>query len=235
MKSADRSSWTFGEVLSWHLFENGSRPDGHPNSPGKIWGKKEFAAAAGKEDARSVRYWLANKHLPVELIGIENALFGENQAYAAWRHELRRAFGAAKKGSATAGAVAVWTGCPYPGLRSFRTEEFAIFVGRDREISELVDRLRIPSLGFLSIVGGSGAGKSSLVRAGLLPALEKDGNGGDHRVVLAFTPTLVTKNPFVELASKLAPELSRDGARKPVDLAKPALLREPGRISSYLD
>src|SRR5215510_1624100 len=59
---------------------------------------------------------------------------------------------------------------PFPGLRPFAVEEADLFFGRDRQSDELVRRLA--SRRFLAVVGTSGSGKSSLVRAGLLPSLE---------------------------------------------------------------
>ena len=61
---------------------------------------------------------------------------------------------------------------PYPGIRPFRTEEGNLFFGREDNIAELKEKL---SCRFLSIVGTSGSGKSSLVRAGLIPELLNDG------------------------------------------------------------
>jgi WD40 repeat protein len=58
---------------------------------------------------------------------------------------------------------------PYPGLRPFTTEESHLFFGRDQQIAELVARLERNR--FVAVVGVSGGGKSSLVRAGLIPAL----------------------------------------------------------------
>jgi formylglycine-generating enzyme required for sulfatase activity len=58
---------------------------------------------------------------------------------------------------------------PYPGLRPFQTSEAALFFGREGHTSELLRRLSEHR--FLAVVGSSGSGKSSLVRAGLLPAL----------------------------------------------------------------
>ncbi len=58
---------------------------------------------------------------------------------------------------------------PYPGLRPFQFEEAHLFFGRDEQRNELLNRLR--SSRFLAVVGTSGSGKSSLVRAGLLPGL----------------------------------------------------------------
>ncbi|HEV8241357.1 MAG TPA: hypothetical protein VGS57_18470 [Thermoanaerobaculia bacterium] len=58
---------------------------------------------------------------------------------------------------------------PFPGLRPFEPDEDHLFFGREREIDELLRRLRTTR--FLAIVGTSGCGKSSLVRSGLIPSL----------------------------------------------------------------
>ena len=59
--------------------------------------------------------------------------------------------------------------CPYKGLASFDTEDAEYFFGREQLVAELVARLVGAPL--LAVVGPSGSGKSSVVRAGLLPAL----------------------------------------------------------------
>lgn len=58
---------------------------------------------------------------------------------------------------------------PFPGLRPFEADEEHLFFGREREIADLVRRLG--SQRFLSVIGTSGSGKSSLVRSGLIPSL----------------------------------------------------------------
>ncbi len=58
---------------------------------------------------------------------------------------------------------------PYVGLRPFFFEDSLYFFGRDRQINDLLTLLRHNR--FLGVVGSSGSGKSSLVRAGLLPML----------------------------------------------------------------
>jgi len=58
---------------------------------------------------------------------------------------------------------------PFPGLRPFNFEDNHLFFGRDEQITELASRLRKNR--FVAVVGTSGSGKSSLVRAGLLPEL----------------------------------------------------------------
>jgi hypothetical protein len=59
---------------------------------------------------------------------------------------------------------------PYPGLRAFRPEESDIFFGREEQTDRLLERLQRSH--FLAVVGPSGCGKSSLVRAGMIAALE---------------------------------------------------------------
>ena len=61
--------------------------------------------------------------------------------------------------------------CPYPGMRAFTLDDQFPFFGRDRESEELLQHLRQSR--FLTVIGGSGSGKSSLVFAGLVPRLRK--------------------------------------------------------------
>lgn len=59
---------------------------------------------------------------------------------------------------------------PYPGLRPFKREESDIFFGREQHVDQLLEKLAQQH--FLAVVGTSGCGKSSLVKAGMLPALD---------------------------------------------------------------
>ncbi|MET9526614.1 nSTAND1 domain-containing NTPase [Streptomyces coeruleorubidus] len=77
--------------------------------------------------------------------------------------------------------------CPYRGLASYRHEDARWFFGRERSTDALVAQLRaVPETGGLvMLVGASGAGKSSLLNAGLVPALRdgalgEDLDGGDR-------------------------------------------------------
>ena len=58
---------------------------------------------------------------------------------------------------------------PFPGLRAFEPDEDHLYFGRERQIDDLL--IRLGETRFLSVVGTSGCGKSSLVRAGLVPSL----------------------------------------------------------------
>jgi len=60
--------------------------------------------------------------------------------------------------------------CPFKGLASFDIADGAYFFGRERIVAELVARLAAMTFGI--VVGPSGSGKSSVVRAGLSPALQ---------------------------------------------------------------
>src|SRR5262245_59420903 len=55
---------------------------------------------------------------------------------------------------------------PYPGLRSFARNESELFFARKQQIDGLIQRLTNSNI--MVVLGGSGCGKSSLVRAGLI-------------------------------------------------------------------
>lgn len=76
--------------------------------------------------------------------------------------------------------------CPYKGLAAFDEEDAPFFFGRDDEIKELTTLLR-KGVRFIAILGSSGSGKSSLVRAGLLPQLTTT-ETSDNWVVLSTRP-----------------------------------------------
>ena len=94
---------------------------------------------------------------------------------------------------------------PYPGLRPFQADETHLFFGRDEQTVELLQRLQRSR--FLAIVGTSGSGKSSLVRAGLLQGLYGGlmaGGGSQWRVV--------DLRPGTDPLSSLTHALDRPGA-----------------------
>jgi hypothetical protein len=70
-------------------------------------------------------------------------------------------------------------GRPYPGLRAFNKEEWPIFFGRERMTDDVIQRLIDQQ--FLVVHGDSGCGKSSLIRAGVLPRLEQEAARGGVR------------------------------------------------------
>ena len=77
--------------------------------------------------------------------------------------------------------------CPFKGLASFEVDDADVFFGRERLVAEMVARLAGAAL--LGIVGPSGSGKSSALKAGLLPALH-DGvlPGSDDWAIAVMRP-----------------------------------------------
>jgi WD40 repeat protein len=88
--------------------------------------------------------------------------------------------------------------CPYPGLQSFGVRDSGWFFGREQAVRDLLARLSRQRAGDgpLIVVGASGAGKSSLLHAGLLSA---HANAGEK--ALAMTPG---ERPIATLAARLA-------------------------------
>jgi transcriptional regulator with XRE-family HTH domain len=85
--------------------------------------------------------------------------------------------------------------CPYKGLRAFEPDDAALFFGRERQVEEALERLT--QVRFLAVVGASGSGKSSFVRAGLLAGMSAATNAGMSERVALLTPGA---NPLQRLA-----------------------------------
>lgn len=101
---------------------------------------------------------------------------------------------------------------PFRSLQVFEPEDAWLFFGRDTETNDLLARLGRSSV--LAMVGNSGSGKSSLVRAGLIPALragrfQSEGLLVDQWRIAVFRPSGTPFDYLAEvLPSQLAPELS---------------------------
>ena len=121
--------------------------------------------------------------------------------------EMLERWGASAAGPADAigGEDPMWSGCPYLGLVPFEERDARVFYGRSELVRQLVQRLleHLAGGGILLVVGASGAGKSSLLRAGLMPSLEAGalgpGSGKWPRRVIR-----PTDSPMRELARHLA-------------------------------
>ncbi|MGW1555829.1 nSTAND1 domain-containing NTPase [Streptomyces sp. NPDC002144] len=112
--------------------------------------------------------------------------------------------------------------CPYRGLAAFTPQEAAWFFGRERATAALVERVfQRVGAGPLLLVAPSGAGKSSLLNAGLVPALRRPGGfpmpGADRWPVVALTPTA---HPLDELLERTAKVLGSDLALTAAELAE---------------
>ena len=109
--------------------------------------------------------------------------------------------------------------CPFRGLAPFDAAHAEYFFGRERLVAELVARLVGSTL--LAVVGPSGSGKSSAVRAGLLPALADGvvpGSESWRRAVMR-----PGERPLAELSRALARAVPEAGAEDaaPVDRRRP--------------
>ena len=119
--------------------------------------------------------------------------------------------GEAAEGLALASAGNAWEGCPYLGLMPFQERDAKVFYGRGDLVTDLVQRLteRLGQTGMLLVAGESGAGKSSLLRAGLMPRLAAGalGPGSQRWPRRVIRPT---GRPLRELAKELADVANTD-------------------------
>ena len=123
--------------------------------------------------ADALRALRTARHTLVEQLGIEPAaeLVGLEQAILRQDETL----------VAVPTAPTISQHCPYKGLVPYDVDDAGTFFGRDSEVTACLERLRDCPL--LVVTGRSGCGKSSLVRAGLVPALTRAGH-----TVAVFVP-----------------------------------------------
>ncbi|CAN5653080.1 serine/threonine-protein kinase [soil metagenome] len=120
---------------------------------------------------------------------------------------------------------------PYPGLTAFQENDANRFFGRGRDITRMVQRIR--ELPVTAIVGPSGVGKSSFIRAGVGPALK---GSGEHWEVVTLRPG---RQPLASLASvvqRLTTRTGTDAQRQMVEHAQTIyrLRTEPGYVGTLL-
>ncbi len=120
---------------------------------------------------------------------------------------------------------------PYAGLNSFQESDAHRFFGRAKDVGAAIARLRdVPLLG---ILGPSGVGKSSFVRAGVVPALKASGEAWS---TIVLRPG---RNPMAALAYALTPMVSVATDTVSADLSQQQqviqhLYREPGYFGAAL-
>lgn len=116
------------------------------------------------------------------------------------------------------------TNIPYPGMRPFRRDEAALFFGRERETSEILNRLLENR--FVAVIGAEGSGKTSVINCGVIPALLK--TPGTWK----FMTLCPGKDPVGSLAGalvKLAEEKKTDAG--PASTLADTLKKNPGSLS----
>ncbi|NEB00534.1 AAA family ATPase [Streptomyces sp. SID13726] len=125
-----------------------------------------------------------------------------------WQRLWERALAPEEEEGPEAEAPAPAGVCPYRGLASYRQEDARWFFGRERSTESLVKLARSAaesdSGGLVMLVGASGAGKSSLLNAGLVTALEDGALDGDgesgRRTILQLVPGA---DPLAELTGRI--------------------------------
>ncbi len=119
---------------------------------------------------------------------------------------------------------------PYAGLSSFQEADAGKFFGRSREIAAMVTRIRDRPM--MAVAGSSGVGKSSFVRAGLVPALKRSGEQWETLVIRPGRTPMESLasviSPMVATAANLADEMVEQ--KKLVE----TLRREPGHLGHVL-
>ncbi|GEL24449.1 hypothetical protein PSU4_34030 [Pseudonocardia sulfidoxydans NBRC 16205] len=151
----------------------------------------------------SIRDYVSGTSLPPaeRLDRIVRALGADGATVEGWLAALRRVRDAARAPAPAVDAPTPGSNltersvapCPYKGLAAYRIEDAELFHGRDRLLADLLRRLRplATTGGLLTVVGPSGSGKSSLLHAGLVPALlrgEVPAPGGAPWHVAVFVP-----------------------------------------------
>ncbi|MCT7957532.1 nSTAND1 domain-containing NTPase, partial [Laspinema palackyanum] len=110
--------------------------------------------------------------------------------------------------------------CPYKGLEAFQERDAKYFFGRDKLTQTLVYRLRDSQ--FLAVLGISGSGKSSLVRAGLIPDLKQGSTLSESKTWKICTPFKPGDDPLASLAQVLVDENLCTSEQATQELAKGA-------------
>ena len=136
-------------------------------------------------------------------------------------------------------------GNPYVGLRPFDSSESLLFFGRNEQTLELLQRLH--QFQFVAVVGSSGCGKSSLLRAGLIPALKagylvedsdqwliaimKPGQSPLYNLA-EFLLRLVQPGEFLKEPFEIVEKIKEEGADVLLELVAPVI--KTGRNNMFL-
>ena len=145
--------------------------------------------------------------------------------------------------------------CPYRGLLPFREQDAGLFFGRTRFVDELVAKVgQRTAANTVAVVGRSGSGKSSIVYAGLFPALRREKGAGQqavwdivslrpqaeplHQLARAFAPSAQDADPIAARAALNAhAERFRKGEVTVAELVRDRLQADQGstRLLLYVD
>jgi hypothetical protein len=121
---------------------------------------------------------------------------------------------------------------PYPGLMHFTRKYAPVFFGREREVREILDRMRLPEGRFIIISGDSGVGKSSVVDAGVLPRLEQGGLPGNESCKCVRMLPSQGNHPFDSMMTALGSIATGAGLRP--DAIVEELKQSPDTLTQQL-
>lgn len=118
--------------------------------------------------------------------------------------------------------------CPFAGLSAFQETDAGRYFGREQDVAAIIGKLRNQEL--LTIAGPLGAGKSSLVRAGVIPALKSVGRNLETCVIRPG------RKPLAALVDALSFLVDTTGDEDPIDAAaiEEKLLEQPGYLGVRL-
>ncbi len=169
-----------------------------------VWQKREINLARQRQDEEDGQSFYI---IPALLPGAEPASLTEFlplRYWLDWRSgsvkvgELSDALAQYQKGQITPPSQLSDFVCPYLGLKAFDEEDARLFFGREALSHDIYERLK--SVKLAVIIGPAGSGKSSLVRAGLLPMVRRQRPSESGWEVLVMQPG---EDPVLHLASGL--------------------------------
>ncbi|MEV5891850.1 nSTAND1 domain-containing NTPase [Nonomuraea fuscirosea] len=222
-----RRDWRDGDVAADYAVLSASGPRLLVQIVDAVFTAREAADLAGLMERVRARGWPARIVLVVAGYAAPEALpLLERAAHEVvvvrGERDLHRLRGSVRPLVPDTGGV--FDGVPYPGAEPFSERDAKVFFGREeavRELAGLLSEAREPVV----VTGPTGVGASSLVRAGLLPALAESGPRGTRWHGLVLVPGTA---PLNELAASLAALV--DGLDTPTVLA--ALRERPASARS---
>ena len=199
---------------------------GHQGNPGPMAGDSPVGQIVGARD------------FLVDVTGARGVLVGDNSA----QHNYFQFFAGTWTDGVAPQPLAGTSGqveSPYRGLEAFRETDADFFFGRDAAIGEVLSRLSdcLAGTGLLVVSGVSGAGKTSLIRAGVLRELRRAGLPSEPAAARWPCVVLVPgRSPLDELALAISSVTGADAAAvrqslaaNPADFALTARQAAPGK------
>jgi WD40 repeat protein len=170
-----------------------------------------------------------NEPRVIHVEGVQAAQVGDYNVQYVYNHNYGPKSWTDSPGQLPADDAGSADGSPYRGLRAFELRDAPFFFGRDQAVDELMSTLdeHARGTGLVVVSGASGAGKSSLLRAGMLPRIRRDGlasmPGSSGWPCLLLTPG---NAPLDELAVQVATLAGTDAGQ-----AVRGLAADPGRFA----